>query len=232
MAINSSDADIDAGMVEEVVEIALVDQSGSLLLHTFVQPVKSGTTEASDLQNKLSFSAIYPDVVDILGSAENVVVHQARYVNHVVGNSAMLYGLDRPNYKTIGLQSMASKMGIYAGWEGIKEFCWYIARINTNHLPDDAAGDAERIRLIHWYLLQEQARKRKAAKAREKRESRKLALVPNNTRDFPYFGQNDRPKGYKTTSQLRICDLPHYEFAGACCDTYGNLGYLFKPKGV
>ena len=232
MATNSSNANIDDGMVEEVVEIALVDQSGSLLLHTFVQPVKSGTTEASDLQNKLSFSAIYPDVVEILGSAENVVVHQARYVNHVVGNSAMLYGLDRPNYKTICLQSMASEMDIYAEWDGMKAFCWYTARIDTNHLPDDAAGDAERTRLMHWYLLQEQARKRKATKAREKREGRKLALVPNNIEGFPYFGQSNRPEGYKTTSQLRMCDLTHYEFAGACCDTYGNLGYLFKPKEV
>ena len=72
----------------------------------------------------------------------------------------------------------------------------------------------------------------KHQKARAARENRKLALVPNSIKSFPYFGQTKRPEGYKTTSQLRMCDLPHYEFAGACCDTYGNLGYLFKPKGV
>lgn len=227
MAINSSRKGADA----EAVEIALVDQNGSLLLHTFVQPVELRSMEDHDLLDRPPFFTIYHDVVEIIGSAE-VVANHAYYARQVLGNSAAWYGLDRPDYKTTCLQVMASKMDIYTDWDGMSNCCWFTARIDTNHLPDNAVGDAERIRLLHCYLLREQAKKNKKAMTREKCVGRKMALVPSNYRDFPYFGQSDRPKGYKTTSQLRIRDLPNYEFAGICCDTFGNRGYLFKPKYV
>ena len=187
----------------DVVEIAVVDQSGSLLL----------STAPDSLQN----------VVEVLNSSDTVVVQEARFARRIIG-----VGVD---VNMVCLESMASKMGFYAEWVGMKALCWYTVSMDTDHIPEDAAGDAERTRLLHTYLIKEQARRDKVTEARYKREHRKMALVPKqNIKDYPYFGQSNRPAGYKTMSQLHMCDLTHYEFAGACCDTYGNLGYLFKPK--
>ncbi|ENH0547913.1 hypothetical protein ABVS18_004578 [Vibrio parahaemolyticus] len=47
---------------------------------------------------------------------------------------------------------------------------------------------------------------------------------------YPYFGQNKRPDGYKTASKIRKKDIDNYEYAGTCCDTYGKLGLIFRPK--
>ena len=76
-------------------------------------------------------------------------------------------------------------------------------------------------------LEQKKARQRKAA---EKVKAKKLALLPSNRSDYPYFGRDERPEGYKTTSQLKVSELGKFEFAGHCIDSYGNNGYLFKPK--
>jgi hypothetical protein len=76
-------------------------------------------------------------------------------------------------------------------------------------------------------LEKKRTRQRQAA---EKVKAKKLALLPSNLNDYPYFGRDERPDGYKTTSQLKVSDLGRFEFAGHCIDSYGNNGYLFKPK--
>ena len=58
-------------------------------------------------------------------------------------------------------------------------------------------------------------------------------ITPNdwmNEHKYPYFGQSIRPVGYKVASRIRKKDIDNYEYAGTCCDTYGNLGLIFRPK--
>jgi len=58
----------------------------------------------------------------------------------------------------------------------------------------------------------------------------RLLLIPDNRDDYPYFGKYNRPAGYVTFSKLPLKDVDKYEYAGTCCDAYGNKGDLFKPK--
>jgi len=43
---------------------------------------------------------------------------------------------------------------------------------------------------------------------------------------------SDRPDGYKTFTQLNLRDLPHFKYAGTCCNSKGELGHIFKPKNT
>ncbi|WP_419237938.1 hypothetical protein ACN08P_11295 [Photobacterium leiognathi subsp. mandapamensis] len=74
------------------------------------------------------------------------------------------------------------------------------------------------------------SKEERAKQYRRSQRNKKMQLVPKNITEFPFFGQSNRPRGYKTMSQLKVTELHLYEFAGTCCSTYGDLGYLFKPK--
>lgn len=74
----------------------------------------------------------------------------------------------------------------------------------------------------------------KSAKYRAKVNKLKNKLLPKkgHKRKYKDYGMLDRPKGYKTYSQLNLRDLKHFKYAGTCCNSKGELGYLFKPKNA
>jgi hypothetical protein len=84
--------------------------------------------------------------------------------------------------------------------------------------------------------LAQKAEQEAREKRRAYRESvaKKISAVAAATiipgKDYPYFGQKTPKDRYVVASKVRIRDLDLIEYAGTCCDTYGNPGILFKFK--
>jgi len=74
----------------------------------------------------------------------------------------------------------------------------------------------------------------KAKKYKEKVNKLKSKLLPKkgHKRKYKDYGMSDRPDGYKTFTQLNLRDLPHFKYAGTCCNSKGELGHIFKPKNT
>ena len=106
--------------------------------------------------------------------------------------------------------------------------------INIKDSGRVAINKAAATALVYKKISKMKARTEKArakAKARRDKDAKaRLLLVPENYNDYPYFGQSNRPDGYITLSKLPLKDADKFEYAGTCCDAYGNRGDLFKPK--
>ncbi len=115
-------------------------------------------------------------------------------------------------------------------WSKLAEIAHYDGIDTSDIQLHSAIGDCELTRRITLKLDAYNLKAEKKAESRQRLKELKLSLIPNDKIGFPYFGQTNRPKGYKTLSQLRKRDLDSYEFAGTCCSSFGDMGYLFKPK--
>ena len=117
-----------------VIDIAVVDQSGRLLLNT--------STETHDLQN-------------ILHSADEVVVQEEVFTRNVID-----VGVD---VNMVCLESIADKIDkasdCWDWWADMNRLCLYKADIDTDHLPENAVGDAERLRIVHPHLIKKTSQK-------------------------------------------------------------------------
>ena len=224
----------------EVIQIGAMDLSGNVLMDTLVQCSGEIPQEAIDvhgitkdmLVGAPTWEEIHAQLVEILSNAEYVIIYNDRFDVRVINQTAQRNGLSVPRYVSRCAMREYADMYFDGEWVSLSEAAHYEHVDTTNIKAHSAIGDCEMTRQV-WIAME--AEKEKRAKRKAKRtelRNLKMRLVPSDADSGKYtdYGQQCRPHGFKTLSQLRKRDLKKYEFAGTCCNAYGDRGYLFKPR--
>lgn len=223
----------------EIVEIGIIDQDGKVLFESLVKPSKPVPQEAidihgirnEDLANAPTWDDLHADVNAIIEQADCVGIYNSSYDRRLLKQTAAVYGLEMASYQSSCIMHRYADLFCYGDWQKLTNACGQ-AGIDVSDLSAHrAVSDCEMTRRLHRYIQQHEARAEKQQDYRARVRAKKMALVPSDKTGFEYFGMR-RPDGYKTLSQLKISELDKFEFAGECCSSYGDRGYLFKPKAI
>ena len=222
----------------EVIQIGILGLDGTVLMNTLVQcqgdiPDDAieihGITKAM-LSDAPTWPEIHDSVVNLLQGAEYTVIYNARFDVRLMRQTAARYGLELPPYPTkCAMYQFAQRHNDGQRIKLTEAACWMGVDISEMQ-AHSAIDDCEMTRRLWLKLEHEELRRKKRRERREKWKNLVMELVPSDVSSYPYYGQTNRPAGFKTFSQIRRCDLENYQFAGVCCDAFGNRGYLFEPK--
>ena len=227
----------------EIVEIALVDHAGQVVFESYCKPSKAKTDPKAfevhgicdeALANAPIWTEIEQEIKTLLENKE-VVIFNARFDVRLMRQTAEAAGTD---VEWIHNLKMVCAMYYAASIFGATNRYGTISLINAaleagvtfERAAHSAAGDALATRLVYLACKKAEVKRKKAAIYRDKARKKRLALVPDNYHDYPYFGQINRPAGYITLSRLPLKDADKYEYAGTCCSSFGDQGHLFKPR--
>lgn len=227
----------------EILEIALVDHLGQVIFESYCKPVKAKTHEKAlevhgitdeMLATAPSWTEIEQQVNRLLEN-KTVVIFNARFDVRLMRQTAEASGTDVGwirNLKAICAMDFAARIFGATNRYGTISLANAAlkAGVAFERAAHSAAGDALTTRLVYLSCNKDELKRRKSVAYREKARQKRLALVPDDGRGYPDFGQSVRPEGYITLSKLKLSELEHYEFAGFCCNAYGDIGYLVKPK--
>lgn len=224
----------------EIVQIGIMDLDGSVLIDSLVQcqgviPIEAeqvhGITKKM-LADAPTWPDLFSNVSELLSRSAYVVIYNDSFDVRLIKQTSSRYNLVVPEYKTRCAMREFGKLYFDGEYIKLSEAA-KCEGIDTRSVKlHSAIGDCELTRLI-WksILVEKEKRSHRQAKS-EAIKKLKMLLVPADVDcgQYPDFGQSVRPRGYKTLSQLRKRDLDKYEFAGTCCSSFGDKGYLFKPK--
>lgn len=235
---------------DQIIDIAAVDIEGSVIFSSYCKPTVSIHTEAFDVhcisEEMLKDAPAWSDIANKLKAVLNnklVSGYPSYFVSQMLKQTAAAFN-DADfvefinNVKFYNCALLVNEFYDYAtdhfDYFPALESVLFELEINIKDCGRVAINKAVATALIYKRINQIKARTEKArAKAKERRDKdakARLLLVPENYNDYPYFGQSNRPPGYVTLSKLPLKDLDKFEYAGTCCDAYGNRGDLFKPK--
>lgn len=224
----------------EVIQIGIVDLEGNVLMDTLVQCQGDIPQDATDIHgitkemliHAPQWSEVHEQLSELIHNAEYVIIYNNSYDTRLMKQTAKRYELDLPNYKTRCAMREYANTYFNGEWVSLSEAAHYEDVDTTNIKAHTAVGDCEMTRQVWLALETEKEKKAKRRAKRDELRKLKMELVPSDadSGDYTDYGQGWRPAGYKTLSQLRKRDLKHYEFAGTCCSSFGDRGYLFKPK--
>lgn len=234
---------------DQVIQIGVIDQDGKVLINTLVHCEKEVPQAAFDIHgisNEMladapKFNEIYPQLLELINKAEKVHIYNSAFDVRLLKQTCESHELTPFSYAVAGksnypgtklncVMNAYAKMFFDGEWVKLGEACHY-ENIDCSDLhAHDAVSDCEMTRRLLNSMRDHELKVSKRAAYRANLKEKKLALVPEDTSGFPDFGQAWRPAGYKTLSQLTKRDISKFEFAGTCCSTYGDKGYLFKPK--
>lgn len=242
------------GSCAEIVEISIIDNdSGEVLIDTLVKPTSPIPVDATNIHgitdamvaDAPAWSEIHDKVQTIFDHCSELFIYNSEYDIRLIRQTADKYDLTmNASYQDITcvMRWYASvderinypysdgrwfKLGAAAKLEGFNEEgeshrALYDCRMTRFLIPV--------LECREQYL---QKLKEKRIKAKEYRESvrdRKMALVPDNWAEYPYFGQNNRPVHSKTLSRLTLSECKQAIYLGHCVSTYGDIGHLFKVE--
>lgn len=222
----------------EIIQVGLINQDGDVLLDTLVKCQGDIPKNASDihgitkedLADAPTWPEIHDQVFEILSTATQVKIYNASYDLRLLRQTRKRYDLEAPNVYAHCVMKAYGNLHFDGTWIKLTDACDY-ENIDINELQaHNAVSDCQMTRLIDIEIVKEDNRRKKRSDYREKLKQQKLALVPSDISSYPYYGQAYRPDGFKTLSQLTKRDLSKFEFAGTCCSSFGDRGYLFKPK--
>ena len=228
----------------QIIQIGVIDENGNALLDTLVQcqgeipqpaiDVHGITKE--DLKDAPTWPEVHQRLCEILNSAEKVYIYNSEYDTRLIRQTAARYDLEVPDYESVCLMKMFANVYNDGRWSKLIYACADMDFETNDLTAHSAVGDCEMTRRLHLAMIEDRERLKKERQQREKtRQSRerakakKLAYVPDDIDSYPHFATK-RPEGSKTLSQIALRDIDKYEFAGTCCDTYGNRGFVFIPK--
>ncbi|WP_169308404.1 3'-5' exonuclease [Ferrimonas aestuarii] len=225
------------GSDAEIIQIGVVGADGTVLMDTLVQCQgeipESATAVHGITKADLVGAPTWPEVHEQLMAHFDgalVKIYNASYDRRLLQQTAERYELEVPQLATQCIMRRYADLYFDGQWMSLVNACGY-ERIDVSDIKaHDAAGDCEMTRRLDAIMSADELRRQARAEYRDRLLAQKMALVPGDISGYPDFRQVSRPLGFKTLSQLRKRDLDNYEFAGRCCDTYGNPGYLFKPK--
>ncbi|HHG3274306.1 TPA: exonuclease domain-containing protein [Vibrio parahaemolyticus] len=227
------------GNEAEVIQIGVMDLEGNVLLDTLVQCLGEIPQEAIEVhgitKDMLADAPVWAEVHEqlavLLFNAEYVIIYNNTFDTRLIKQTAQRHGLTMPKYFSRCAMREYANMYFDGEWVSLGEAAHYEHVDTTNIKAHSAVGDCEMTRQV-WLALESEKEKRAKRKAKRlELRNLKMELVPSDADSGKYtdYGQGWRPEGFKTLSQLRKRDLKKYEFAGTCCNTYGDRGYLFKP---
>lgn len=231
------DAETTGLDLSEIVQVGIVASDGRVLFDSLVQCQGDISQEAievhgitkDDLVSAPTWPEIHDQVCELLSQADLIKIYNARFDLRLLYQTAKRYGLEVPTIRAECVMVRYANLQCEGTWQSLSAACHYEAINITDFNAHNAVGDCQITRLLDIEIERLISKRKKAKAYKEKARLKKLSLVPSNIEGYPYFGAGLRPKGYKTLSQLKMSDLNQYEFAGMCCDTYGNRGHLFKP---
>lgn len=224
----------------EIVQLAMLDKTGNVLLDTLVQ-CQDGIPEAATAIHGISNAMLadaprWPDiheqVVAILRRADTIKIYNAPFDLRLLCQTAERYGLSTPKLFARCVMREYANQYFEGNWVKLTEACAYEGIDVSDLTAHNALADCEMTRRLDIEMQKELDRRQRRTQQRQQFTAQKLAMLPDDISTYPDFGMGGRPDGYKTMSELRKRDLSQFEFAGTCCDTYGNKGYVFKPKAA
>jgi len=228
----------------EIIQIGVINDNGSVLIDTLIQCQGDIPTEVSAIngitKNDLSCAPTFPQVFDkiceTLKNAEVVLIYNAEFDLRLLKQTSKRYGLQMPDFNASCVMLGYAHKFNNGKRRKLVDACDDLLIYTADVILHSAVGDCELTRRLNnkmkLEIAEEQLQREKRRKSREYRrkiKAKKLAYIPDNWSEYPDFGAQNRPSGYKTLSQISLKEIHKYEFAGVCCDTYGGSGYLFKP---
>ena len=235
---------------DQIIDIAAVDIEGSVIFSSYCKPtiaIDPGAFYVHSISEEMlkdapSWSDIAGQLKAVLTNKE-VVGYPSYFVSGMLEQTAAAFN-DADfvefinNVKFYNCALLVNEFYDYAtdhfDYFPALESALESLEINIKDCGRVAINKAVATALIYKRINQIKARTEKAREKarvwREKDSDARFALVPDNYKDYPYFGQSNRPDGYITLSKLPLKDADKYEYAGTCCSTYGDKGHLFKPK--
>ncbi len=92
---------------DEIVDIAVLDNAGHVLLDTLVKPRRSIPADATAIhgisdrmvRNAPEWPEIYPRLVELFGSHKHVVVYNAEFDKRLIEQTCAMYGLLPPHLR-------------------------------------------------------------------------------------------------------------------------------------
>ncbi len=224
----------------EVIQLGIIDIDGHVLIDTLIQcqgEVPEDAFAIHGISKDMLLDAprwdeIHDKLSVLLSSSEYVVIYNGRYDHRLMRQTAQRYGLELPKYKAQCAMVEYANLHFDGDYVKLVEAAQFEGVDTSNIKAHSAIGDCEMTRQVWLSILTEKDKRAKRKAKQEELLQSKLKLVPDdvNNGQYPDYGQGFRPSGYKTLSQLRKRDIKHYEFAGTCCSSFGDRGYLFKPK--
>lgn len=223
---------------DQAIELGIVDLSGDVLFHSLIKPtvpVSQGSIEVhgiseNDLMGAPAWTDIHDQVMDILTGCDHAIIYNASFDLRIMQQTAAAHGLlIQPFWARCAMIRFAD-MFCDGVWQKLTDACGMSGISVGDIVTHRAIGDCKITGQLWLHMEDAQLEKTKREDYRKEVKARKMALVPKDRSGFEYFGQDRRPSGYKTLSQLKLGELSGYEFAGECCSTYGDKGYLFRPK--
>ena len=220
----------------EIIQVGIVDQQGATLFESLVQCQDEMQQEAvdvhgitkEDLVNAPTWPEIHEQVCNLLSNADITKIYNARFDLRLLRQTAARYDLTVPTIKHRCLMNQYADLYFEGHWQKLSVAC-YFEHIDVSQFNEhNAIDDCNMTRLLDLAIEHREKKRAKNRAYQEKYRLQKLALIPDNTHEYPYFAMK-RPLGCKTLSQLNKSEFELYEFAGTCCDTYGGRGYLFTP---
>ena len=231
---------------DQIIDIAAVDIEGSVLFSSYCKPTVSIHPEAFDVhgisEEMLNDAPAWPDIANNLKAVLNnkvAVGYPSYFVSEMLKQTAASNDADFTGFiDSIKFYNCALLVNRFYGYADdyfpALESLLYKLEIDIKDSGRVSINKAVATALVYKKINQIDERREKArAKARawrEKDSDARFALVPANYKDYPYFGQKNRPEGYITLSKLPLKDADKYEYAGTCCSSFGDKGHLFKPK--
>ena len=232
---------------DQIIDIAVVNTEGDVIFSSYCKPTVPINPEAFNVHgitdDMLNNAPVWPDIADKLKAVLNnkvVVGYPSHFVYEMLNQTAATNdnNFDTCNIKFYCCAQLVNKSfyndDYNRNYFPYLEYLLSDSEIDTLDSNRVAINKAVATALVYKKTIKINEAKAKAkAKARawrEKASNVRYALIPDNYKDYPYFGQSNRPDGYITLSKLPLKDTDKFEYAGVCCDSYGNKGHLFKPK--
>ena len=159
------------GRADEIVDIAVLDNAGRVLLNTLVKPRRPIPPDATAIhrisdhhvRNAPAWPEVYRLLIELLGSYHHVVVYNADFDRRLIGQSCSVHLLPAPNTQWhCAMKQYAVFAGDRSGYYG--GYRWFkleqaIARLGLSDLAEHRAlADARACRaVVHAMACQQVA---------------------------------------------------------------------------
>lgn len=226
---------------DQIIDIAVVNTEGDVIFSSYCKPTVPIHPEAFNVHgitdDMLNNAPAWPDIANKLKAVLNnkvVAGYPSYFISRMLGQTAASNddNFDTCNIKFYCCAQLVNKHLYDYGDDYFPplESLLHDSEIDTMDSDRVAINKAAATALVYKKINKFNERREKARAWREKASNIRYASIPDNYKDYPYFGQSNRPSGYITLSKLPLKNTDKFEYAGTCCDSYGNKGHLFKPK--
>lgn len=190
---------------DEIIEMAVISDSGEVLFNSLIKPTQPIPAEATaihgitdnDVIGAPVWSDIHSKVVHLLESADCVIAYNSNFDERMIRQTAVLYGLTVPSYRTKCVMKWVSLLTDSDWWISLSSACLDFG-VDTEGLKSHRAlGDCEMVLRLYQKLIKIEDRRGKQVNYRYRCYKRKMKLVPEDVNSYPFYGQSKRPNGWK-----------------------------------